>query len=644
MTAATLAMGRAVSSLNAIKTAEAMPAELEALDHLLKALGDVKKRQVTRQAGVGAGGSNRSAPDLSSLFDKELQRQQQTNYETPSGAEQRDEADTSLLEKIRDLAARQDELMQRQQNLARDRQRMTAEELKRALETLTREQSQLRERAEDVSQQLSERQDAQSSSSSKGQQRDSSQRGQQGQPAQAGQARSSGSTGASGSPQQAPSSESSQTSGEREAKGRDGQRGDRLRRERLKDASEDMRRAVSELRRDDPSQATARSARALETLRDLERQLGGDLPGERRRAVGDLQLEARQLADAQRQVSAELGRTGQGDASRDARRRLAGEQDRLAERAERLRQTLDRTAAGAGTGTGQTRRKADDPSSIQRALTDASREIARERVAERMRQAAEALRASSAASPGEAGAPKGPGKPRGTGGGTDEPRASQERDHATRQAQDQVARALDRLADRLGASSGSQDDESQRLASDLARARELREQMEATSGQLEKLGHTTGSKPGSSPGQRSGRQAPDGSGPSSTTGAAVEGEVARLGEEYQRQLRETRQLLERLGTDERKQGRGGSGATFEQQGMVLSAPGTEAFKQDFAKWEELRKQASQALERAESTLAQRLQRREAHERLGLNVDDRPPPEYAAQVDQYFKSLATKKAK
>ena len=37
---------------------------------------------------------------------------------------------------------------------------------------------------------------------------------------------------------------------------------------------------------------------------------------------------------------------------------------------------------------------------------------------------------------------------------------------------------------------------------------------------------------------------------------------------------------------------GGSGFTFEGQGMTLSAPGTEAFKQDFARWEQLRQQAS----------------------------------------------------
>jgi hypothetical protein len=76
--------------------------------------------------------------------------------------------------------------------------------------------------------------------------------------------------------------------------------------------------------------------------------------------------------------------------------------------------------------------------------------------------------------------------------------------------------------------------------------------------------------------------------------------------------------------------------------MTLSAPGTEAFKQDFAKWEVLRRQATEALENVESSLSKQLQAKEAHDRLAAGVDDKAPPEYQQQVDSYFKALATKK--
>ena len=76
----------------------------------------------------------------------------------------------------------------------------------------------------------------------------------------------------------------------------------------MRDISEEMRGAASDLRRQDADQASARAARALDKLRDLERQLESASPDGRRRALGDLQLEARQLADAERQIASESGR------------------------------------------------------------------------------------------------------------------------------------------------------------------------------------------------------------------------------------------------------------------------------------------------------------------------------------------------
>jgi hypothetical protein len=88
--------------------------------------------------------------------------------------------------------------------------------------------------------------------------------------------------------------------------------------------------------------------------------------------------------------------------------------------------------------------------------------------------------------------------------------------------------------------------------------------------------------------------------------------------------------------------RGGAGFTFEGQGMTLSAPGTEAFKQDFAKWDDLRRQATQALEQAESTLSKQLQAKASKDRLAAGADDRAPADYQKQVDDYFKAIAKKK--
>ena len=76
--------------------------------------------------------------------------------------------------------------------------------------------------------------------------------------------------------------------------------------------------------------------------------------------------------------------------------------------------------------------------------------------------------------------------------------------------------------------------------------------------------------------------------------------------------------------------------------MTLSAPGTEAFKQDFAKWEELRRQATQVLESVESTLSKKLQAKQAKDRLAAGADDKAPAGYQKQVDSYFKAIAARK--
>ena len=76
--------------------------------------------------------------------------------------------------------------------------------------------------------------------------------------------------------------------------------------------------------------------------------------------------------------------------------------------------------------------------------------------------------------------------------------------------------------------------------------------------------------------------------------------------------------------------------------MTTSAPGTEAFKQDFARWEEMRKQATTALDHAEAALSKKVAAQQAKYRLAAGVEDKAPPEYQKQVDSYFKALAGKK--
>ena len=140
------AMARALQQLQTKKTAEAIPHEMAALNALLQAQAEVRRRQVSQQRSGGSGFGNRQTQDLSNLFDRELKRQQRTNYETTTDVEAGSQSAStdSALDKIRDLAKRQEDLNRQQRELGRSS--LSAEEMKQHIETLTREQEELRQR------------------------------------------------------------------------------------------------------------------------------------------------------------------------------------------------------------------------------------------------------------------------------------------------------------------------------------------------------------------------------------------------------------------------------------------------------------------------------------------------------------------
>jgi hypothetical protein len=207
-------------------------------------------------------------------------------------------------------------------------------------------------------------------------------------------------------------------------------------------------------------------------------------------------------------------------------------------------------------------------------------------------------------------------------------------------AQQDLARALDKVADKLASANGA-DSESRKLSDQLSRTQELRQGLNqlGQAGQNGRGGQasTQGSSAQKTPGE-AGKPGQGQQGGGGGTGA----DLGKLREEYERQLQQTKDLVNQLRHDDPSFARGGPGFTLEGQGSVLSSPGTEAFKQDFAKWEDLRRQATQALDQAEASLSKKLQAKQAKDRLAAGADDNPPPEYKKQVDSYFKAIAGKK--
>jgi hypothetical protein len=289
-----------------------------------------------------------------------------------------------------------------------------------------------------------------------------------------------------------------------------------------------------------------------------------------------------------------------GEAGQEAIRRLAGDQARLAERARRLQDDLRRQlAAATGATAGDQRQDA--------AVRDASREIAG--LPDRMQKAADGLRGATP--------------------GARPPGASNAQE---------IARQLDRLADRLGVATGATDEDARKLSDQLARTVELRDKLDQTGQALENAGRDNARGGGSSARKSAGESGRTGEGRQGAGGT----DLTKLRQESLRQLQDAKRLLDELRRQDPSASRNGAGFTFEGQGMVMSAPGTESFKQDFEKWDQLKRQAMVALEQAGSALAGRVQSAALKDRLAAGVEDTAPPEYRKQVDAYFTSLAGKK--
>ena len=562
MATAVEAMGVAEASLRAREVEVSIPPEMEALSQLLKAQAEIRRRQVALGNQRSPRSANRAQEDLSALFDRELRHDQQTNYEDRSSVADEPDAreQREALRRLRQLAQRQETLKRKQLELARQEADLDTTDVKRQLDRLTREQNELRQQVEDLRRELARMQ----SSGSEGQQAD--------------------------------------------------QRG-------MSEIAEQMRRAMSELRRGDVSEAARRSQAALDQLQELQRQLEGQTGVRRRRALGELQLEAQQLAQRQGQMASDTRQAGSGPVSRQTRYRLAAEEDQLAARVDSLE---DRIADLTPRGSGQERE----------ALASASAELDRGDVAGRMRELADQLR-------------------RTVGPVGSEPA----HDTVARiaDADDDVAETLERVAGQLVVA-GQQGPNGQRLSDELQEAQELRRRLERIEQRLKRLAQadsgprpedrhpsqTQNTRPGGdviqpggdpqpSPKDRSMRQ-------EQQRGMGAGGGLAELQKDLARQLAELPELLEQISRQR---------PTLEQDlerwvthWQSGPAPGTEAFKQAYSAWESLRDDVELALEQFEASRSRALTAEETSDRLNVGPDEQIPEKYRRLVEEYYRSLAS----
>lgn len=280
LAAAVDAMARAEEALRAASTDRALPPEMEALAALLRARAAIRRTRISR-GGSGQSAAWQPREDLSALFDRDLRREQETNYENRSSAPSAESrARSDALRRVRELAERQAALGRAQDDLARRQQTLESEERERVLARLTREQEDLRARAEALARELETR-------------------------------------GAGGSSRRRPSgSPSSSAAGESSGS----PAGSAASRSAAGGIAEPMQRALAELQRGEVAEAAERTREALERLGELARALAA--AGEAAREEDSERLAAElQAADAVRRtleaLEERLGRIGTEPSSGD---------------------------------------------------------------------------------------------------------------------------------------------------------------------------------------------------------------------------------------------------------------------------------------------------------------------------------------
>jgi hypothetical protein len=108
----------------------------------------------------------------------------------------------------------------------------------------------------------------------------------------------------------------------------------------------------------------------------------------------------------------------------------------------------------------------------------------------------------------------------------------------------------------------------------------------------------------------------------------------------QREVNERMREAGKLADEIRRENPGVQGPnTPEQWWRSFSAPGTEAFKQDFARWESLKSNLLVALEQVETQTTDQLRARENKERLNAGGHSAVSEAYRELVDKYYRSLA-----
>ena len=417
---------------------EALPAEQRALQKLLAADAIFREVQVAfgnQNGGQGSGGQ-REQQELAGLFDLELDKMK-NQYETVQRAQQqRAEQQKSEAER------RLEELARRQQQALEEQRRRMAQSSSGGSGGNQRQQQELIEETRKAARELErlsrERRDPQMQELSR----------------------------------------------------------------QLNQTADEMQKAQASSR-NNSGEAIAQNERALERLRQAQERLqqmngpAGQRGGQsgssgRQQQIEDLRQRAAQAASRQREIAKDMeslarrgGQSAQDENSRKAREQLAERKDTLADTVNNLQQDIEQSARAMSGGQGQGQQRA------ARQLKDAADALARDRIAERIREGKQALQ-------------NGPqGGQQGQAQGQQQGQRGQQGQQGSRSDERAIERSLNNLSERLQAAEQSARGASGSSAEEnLDRTRQLADNLDSLRRRLDENSRRNGQQGQQGQGQR----------------------------------------------------------------------------------------------------------------------------------------------
>ena len=293
-------MNLAANDLDSLQITTALKPEQLALQYVLKAEANINRTDISmnqNSGGGGGGGAQQEREDLRELFEMEM-GQLENRYETPNSANQAGGTNAEEVNKLEELARRQEALTRAQRNLARREQELAEEQRRRELERLRRQQEQLSADVEKLARELAQNGQGQQPAPRNS---DSPQQGQQSEQNQQRQLAGQG-------------QQSAQQTGADQSGGSSAQAA-------IERALEQMQQAAAS---DSAAIAAAQSQKALESLRDQQRELseaGESSVSQIARRLGERgQALARNQQTLQEGLAEASRNQGLGQTRREARR------------------------------------------------------------------------------------------------------------------------------------------------------------------------------------------------------------------------------------------------------------------------------------------------------------------------------------